>query len=146
VFDGPLVFAGSVSLPDAFEQLEVVGLVAHHFLLLVRLDFAFEADQREFAVEVVFLLEEAVQLTKKQFFTKGSTVGLELSRFVELVTEVRSMLSYFVVHFPVLLQQICDIFLQLTELDVSEVVVGVEDGSFDLDGGLRSMVSSLADH
>ena len=85
-------------------------------------------------------------MAEEELFAEGTAVGLELARFVELVAEIRPRLSYFAILFLIPHQQIGYIFLKLAQLDIAEVVVHVEDGSFDVDHGVCSGLSSLAKH
>lgn len=116
--------------PDAFKQLEMVGLVGDHLLLLDRLFLVLEPDERELPVEIVFLLEEAIELPEEQFLAEGFAVGLELADSVELVLEVEFGLGDLGVLDLVLLDEFVDVPLEFSELDVGEAVVGKENGFF----------------
>lgn len=146
VLHRPLVLTLPIFLPDALEQLEVVGLVGHHLLLLVRLLLTLEPDQRELAVQIVLLLEQTVHLPEEEFLAEGPAVGLELSGLVELVAEVRTVGRYLGVLLPVLLQQLGDVLLQLAQLDVGQVAVREQDRTLRLRLHLGSALCVLWDH
>jgi hypothetical protein len=121
------VVSGAVLAPDAFEELEVLGLAGDHLFLFEGLLFVTETDKGQLAVQVVFFLKEAVHLAEKEFLSEGLAVGLELSYFVERVGKVRLGLQDLLVLVSILLDEFLDALLQFSHLDVGEAVVGVED-------------------
>lgn len=65
VFQSSLVLLGPIFFPNAFQEFEMMGLVGYHFFLLDDLLFIFEPDQGQFSIEIVFFLEEAIQLPEE---------------------------------------------------------------------------------
>ena len=105
----------------------MIGFFSDHLLFLVCLFFVVETNQRELAIEVVFLLQQSIELSQEEFFPKSFANGLELSNLVQLIAELRLYRDYLGIFFSILLEDIADSFLYFSKLDVGKIAVGVEN-------------------